>query len=281
MTYTLGPTYPSGNPRRQAGGVDSPLKAPVDVKKSHIRNFRQPFGDQAIHRGQTNATTRVQSVFRISALMDDGTVVELEHSAPADLFLEDVCAYFARRTLISTSDGQVAIEDLRPGDAIRTRDHGDQTLRWIGSCLIPAEDEGQTIRIKADSLGDMRPTQDLVVSSRFRILTNHASCAALFGSAETLAPAVDLLDGDTIINVKPSPDLEFFNLMFDRHQIITANGLETESYHPGNFGVSVMSLETQSHLRHLFAHLNNDLSGFGQTARPILKGFEAKVLRVG
>jgi len=221
--------------------------------------------------------------FHVAALMDTGHVKQFDHTARRDLHLEDICACFARGTLISTPGGQTAIEDLRPGDMIRTRDSGGQILRWIGSATFPEgrADTTKAIRIKSDALGEMRPLQDLVVSGRFRMLTNHPSCAALFGSPETLAPAIDLLDDDTILPVNPAPDLEFFNLMLDQHQIITANGLETETYHPGSYGVSVMSLERQSHLRRLFVHLNDDLDGFGDAVRPILKGFEAEVLRVG
>ena len=162
----------------------------------------------------------------------------------------------------------------------------DRSVRWIGSCAFggphtTTEATGYPIRIKADALGDLRPVQDLIVSPRFRVLSNHPSCAALFGSSETLAPAVDLMDGDTVLEVRPPEDLMFYNLMFDSHQIIQANGLDTESYHPGNFGVSVMTLEMQHHLRQIFPHLDGDLARFGRTIRPILKGFEAEVLRVG
>lgn len=287
MTYTPGSIFSAGERRHKLAGGNSAVSPSLNMKESHIRNFfRRPHGGMSEAQTKSIVVHPAQGTYRIRALLDDGTILDTEHTAPSNLHLEDICACFARGTLISTSAGQVAIEDLHPGDAIRTRDNGTQILRWIGSCPFPTDTaaqpgEAQAIRIKSNALGEMRPIEDLIVSSRFRLLTNHPGCAALFGSAETLAPAVDLLDGDTILAVRPSPDLEFFNLMFDRHQIITANGLETESYHPGDFGVAVMSLEMQSHLRRIFAHLNDNLTAFGQSARPILKGFEAEVLRAG
>jgi len=294
MAYSTGPTPPRpGIPNAAVRRPDSGLSARVagtpaatftqNMKESHLRNLqRMPAPRPAQHAAE--------HMFRVAALMPDGRRSTFEHFAPRDLYLEDICARFARGTLIATPAGQVAIEDLRPGDMLRTRDNGDQMLRWIGSCTFPPlnDDEGtrtpspgRAIRIKGDALGEMRPLQDLLVSARFRLLTNHASCAALFGSPETLAPALDILDGETILAVAPPPDLEFFNILLDRHQIISANGLETESYHPGNFGISVMSFQMQSHLRRLFVHLGDNLDGFGNTVRPILKGFEAEVLRVG
>ncbi len=285
MTYTPDADWRAQRPRKTTTPTEVST-AETDVftlKQDHIRNIGRT--GRSISQVERH-TQRRTAKFWISVQHDDGAVDEFEHSAPADLYLEDICACFGRGALIGTKRGRVAVEDLRPGDFIQTRDNGFQLLRWISSCYLStdelgADDTSWPIRIKADALGELRPLQDLVVSPRFRLLSNHPSCVALFGSPETLAPAVDLLDGDTILRVRPSTDLSFYNLMFDQHQIITANGLETESYHPGNFGVAAMSLEMQMQMRQIFPHLNGDLNGFGKTARPILKGFEAEVLRVG
>lgn len=293
MTYTPGLTPEPGKRPRRLSANPAHARKPrtqTGLKADHKRNLKAGLSEsQARPAASTAAPSVVESPrmhrFSVAVIGDDGAVRHFDHMAPRELFLEDICASFGRGTLIATEAGQVAIEDLQPGDRIRTRDDGLQTLRWISRCTLPLSDgedpaEEVALRIKADALGELRPIQDLVVSARFRLLTNHPSCAALFGSPETLAPAVDLLDGESILPMRPAPDMEFFNLMFDSHQIIEANGLETESYHPGNFGVAVMSLEMQSHLRRLFPHLDGDLNGFGRTARPILKGFEAEALQL-
>ncbi|NOX40310.1 MAG: Hint domain-containing protein [Alphaproteobacteria bacterium] len=289
MTYTPDADWRAQRQRKTLRTAATPtegLAAETDVfalKQDHMRNIDR--AGRSFPQAGRHAQPRAAK-FWISALHDDGSRNEFEHCATADLYLEDICACFGRGALIDTQQGRVAVEDLRPGDFIQTRDNGFQPLRWISSCSLSSEatgvdDTSWPIRIKADALGELRPLQDLVVSPRFRLLSNHPSCVALFGSPETLAPAVDLLDGDTILRVRPSADLLFYNLMFDQHQIITANGLETESYHPGNFGVAAMSLEMQMQMRQIFPHLGGDLNGFGKTARPILRGFEAEVLRVG
>lgn len=281
MTYTTGGSWG----RKPAVGHlprrDLPRDRVTNLKESHLNQLR---AGAAPGRGAESSA--IKRRYEITVLLQDGQVMTQEHFAPAEFYLEDICSCFARGTLIATENGQTAIEDLRPGDMVKTRDNGAMRLRWIGSCAfggpsLASDATSYPIRIKADALGDLRPVQDLVVSPRFRILSNHPSCAALFGSSETLAPAMDLLDDDTILQVRPPEDLVFYNLMFDSHQIIQANGLDTESYHPGNFGISVMTLEMQHHLRQIFPHLNGDLSRFGRTVRPILKGFEAEVLRVG
>ena len=284
MTYTTGdawrrkPTL-TAVPRRDSTRADE-----QNLKESHLNRLRQPQSTVA-SRHETPAAVDKRR-YDISVQLDDGRVIAQEHFAPADFYLEDICANFSRGTLIAAQNGQTAIEDLRPGDKIKTRDNGVMSVRWIGSCdfggpQTASEQSGFPIRIKAGALGEMRPEQDLLVSSRFRLLSNHPSCTALFGSSETLAAAKDLLDEDTVLQVRPPQDITFFNLMLDSHQIIQANGLDTESYHPGNFGISVMTLEMQHHLRQIFPHLDGNLSRFGRTVRPILKGFEAEVLRVG
>jgi len=255
-----------------------------DLKQTHLRRLNSP---PAPARSQHDPRlAAAKHSYDISVLKSDGSTGTGTHLAPAKFYLEDICACFGRGTLIATTTGQTAIEDLRPGDHVKTKDNGAIRLRWIASCDFGGPDTtsdatGFAIRIKAGALGDHRPVQDLVVSPRFRVLTNHTASAVLFGSAETLAPARDLTDDQTIMQIRPPADMRFYNLMFDSHQIIQANGLETESYHPGNYGFTAMSLEMLHHLRQIFPHLDGNLSGFGQTVRPILKRLEADASRFG
>ena len=284
MTYSAGNAW-GRKPSRGSETAHLRSRAESDDLKAVKRHRMQsPLTPVKALRGMVPAAN--QRAYSISTLMDNGATVEFEHYAAPEFYLEDIFACFGRGTLVATDFGKIAIEDLRPGDRVKTRDNGLMAVRWIGSCSFGGPETandttGFPIRIKADALGELRPEQDLIVSPRFRVLSNNASCKALFGSSETLAPAIDLMDHETIMQVRPPEDLRFYNLMLDSHQIIRANGLETESYHPGNVGLSVMSLELQHHLRQIFPHLEGDLSRIGRSVRPILKGFETEVLRAG
>ena len=260
---------------------------PLTARSQTPANDGMPYAATSIRPSQIPATdakgSRICS-YGISAQLADGTISEFDHLAPAELSLEDICANVARGTLIATRDGDTAVEDLRPGDLIKTRDNGYVALRWISCCTLPDQggnDGGphHPLRIRADALGYQRPSHDLLVSPRFRYLSNHPSCTRLYGSPETLAPVVDLVDDGSVLRVRPSPDLMFYNLMFDRHQIFMANGLETESYHPGEYGVSMLTLEQVSHLRRILVHLGGDLGKLGPMARPALRGFEGPAPR--
>ncbi len=223
--------------------------------------------------------------FAVSALMPDGEVRKFTYTAASPEFLENICARFGRGTLIDTDSGPTAVEDLQPGTQVRTKDNGWQTLKWIGSCSCDGSDfkdeDRLPLRIKADALGQLRPEHDLLVTPGFRVLLNHPNCAALFDTAETLASAIDLIDSSSILRLRPRGTLWFYNLMFDAHQIIKVNGLESESFHPGNFGVNVLGSDELFQMRQIFPHLRGDLGGFGRTARPILRNFESEILKVG
>ena len=74
--------------------------------------------------------------YEVSALLPDLTLVQKTHVAPASPLFEGTASAFARGTPIRTVRGQVAVEDLLPGDYIETvRGPAPATaLAWGGRC---------------------------------------------------------------------------------------------------------------------------------------------------
>jgi hypothetical protein len=224
-----------------------------------------------------------QRSYRIACITAAGQSFEAVHSAPAALPLEDICAAFARGTLIATPQGPVAVEDLAPGDPVLTRDEGPQPLRWIGACAVTTSDadfaEGRgPLRVMIDALGEGRPAPDLVLHHRARILVRHSACRSRFGTDAALAPVRAFADGDRIAALRPAEPVQFYNLALDRHQILTANGIEVESYHPGTEVAASIGGELHHHLIRLFPFLGGRLDGFGPLCRPRLRAVEAEAL---
>lgn len=278
------PTDPRTNPAASAPhGSAFHTTGPGPAKQSPTNPVVHP---RQAHLGATAALKPASSpelhYYDVRFLDASGIERTITHGAPADLPLYDFCACFARGTLIEAEGGPVAVEDLTPGDLVRTKDAGLQPLRWISSCRLGSNDDEEPvlpIRIRADAMGELRPMQDLVVSRRFRFLVAKESCKALFGQDEMLSPVASFVDGDEITELYGRSDLDFFNLMLDAHQVIFANGLETESFHPGTYGIATMSTETRHHLARLLPHMSGDLTMFGPVARQRLRSFEAELLQ--
>jgi len=189
--------------------------------------------------------------------------------AEIPLFTDAFCA-IARGTLITTDNGPIAVEDLLPGDQICTVDNGPQTLRWIGSMSISPQSETQTLsRITADSFGLSRPALDLMLGSSARLMRRDPAIVANVGTPIALAPVTAFIDGETVLEIHPASPTRVYHLLFESHQIIRANGLEIESYHPGKEVEISLSREMLPDFLDMFPHLHS-LAQFGSVAYPRL-----------
>jgi len=133
---------------------------------------------------------------------------------------------FTRGTLITLANGtQSAIEDLRPGDKVLTRDHGPQSVRWIGQRTVRAIGTFAPVVITRGTLSN---ESDLIVSQLQRLFIYQQGNDRLTHTAEVLVKARDLVDGDAIF-IRRGGFVEYFHLVFDRHEIIYAEYTPTES----------------------------------------------------
>ena len=141
-------------------------------------------------------------------------------------FAQVACVSFTRGTQITTASGaQRAVEDLVVGDRLLTRDDGVQTLRWIGTSTTRAVGEFAPIRIAAGTLNN---TSDLLVSPDHRLFIYQRTDELGAGRAELLVKARHLLNGTTV-TVAEGGFVDYFQLLFDSHQIIYAEGIAAES----------------------------------------------------
>jgi len=189
---------------------------------------------------------------------------------------------FVRGTMIDTPQGPRPIETLAAGDAVLTTDAGPQNIRWIGSKLVsPAVvedfDAFRPIRILKDCFGPGVPGHDLLVSPMHRILLRGVQTVLHFGQEEVLCAAKLLVNGQTIVR-DPAPEVEYFHILFDAHQVIMANDCPTESFLPGTVGLSNFDREAQEQVFALFPELRSLPDSFGPAARQVLRRYEAKAI---
>ena len=156
----------------------------------------------------------------------DYTLLSVE-PAPTDLLLADLlCLSFARGTMITMADGsQRAIEALVPGDPILTRDHGRQPIRWIGHARLRAVGAFAPVVISAGTLGN---GGDLILSQHHRVFLYQRQKLPGLSTSELLVQARHFVDDDGVY-LRTGGYVDYFSLVFDRHEIIYAEGIPSES----------------------------------------------------
>ena len=185
---------------------------------------------------------------------------------------------FVAGSLIRTQTGRTPVEALRPGDMVLTQDNGLQPVRWVGRRVVAAEGDFAPIRIEAGTLGRH---DTLLVSPLHRILVRDPMAHMLFGETEVLIAAKHLVNG-TSICIAAGGTVEYVHVLFDRHEIISANGLDSESFLPGAQTETLFEEQVLSEICALFPELDTRTGeGYSPAARRILRGYEARLLQEG
>ncbi len=192
--------------------------------------------------------------------------------------LVDSVPCFVAGTMILTPDGNRAVETLEPGDMVMTRDEGAQPLRWIGRRRIAAAGDFAPIVIEANTFGTH---QRLALSPLHRVLIRDSLAELLFGEDEVLVAARDLVNDHSVRRVEGG-EVEYVHILFDRHQVVYSEGLQTESFLPGPQTVSSFEAEIVDEICAIFPELCRETGrGYSPAARRTLKRYEAQLLMSG
>lgn len=156
----------------------------------------------------------------------DYRLVGVDRHAATTRFAEVACVSFTRGTHITMASGeQRPIEALNIGDMVLTRDDGPQAVRWVGETTLRAVGEFAPIVI---TKGVLHNENDLVVSPDHRIFIYQRQDRLGAGRAEVLVKVRHLINGDTVYQ-RDGGFVDYFQLLFDSHQIIYAEGIAAES----------------------------------------------------
>jgi len=136
------------------------------------------------------------------------------------------CVSFTRGTHITLASGeQRPIEALKTGDKVLTRDYGPQTIRWIGQTTMRAVGDFAPVLIQKSTLNNLN---DLIVSPNHRLFIYQRIDEIGAGRSEVLVKAKHLINGTTVTRINGG-FVDYFQLLFDDHQIIFAEGIAVES----------------------------------------------------
>jgi hypothetical protein len=211
------------------------------------------------------------------------TAIDLTHSGAGARTAGGVIC-FTPDTRLATPMGRRMIRDLQPGDMIETRDNGPQEVLWCGhrrmtGARLYAMPHLRPIRFKAGALGIGRPDEDLLVSPQHRMLLKGRAAQALFNTPEVLVAAEDLLNDQTVIVDHTLREVTYVHILLQRHNVIWANGLESESFHPSNTALDTVDPGQLGALLQLLPGADANPHSYGDYARRNLSSSEAAILR--
>lgn len=182
---------------------------------------------------------------------------------------------FTQGALIKTRHGEVPIEDLTAGDEVWTLDSGYQKIRWIGSRQVEAKGNFAPISFAKGVIGNH---QELLVSPQHRMLITGWMADLYVGHTEVLVAAKHLVNGETI-TIKEGGKVRYFHMLFDKHEIVEANGTLSESFYPGAVGQEGLTNAQAEEVYALFPDLQLGHEFAGEMARMPLKAYEAGLIR--
>lgn len=182
---------------------------------------------------------------------------------------------FVRGSRILCERGEIPVEHLRVGDLLMTRDDGLQPLRWVGHRQVAGTGAYAPIRILSGTFGDHG---ELWLSPLHRVLIRDSLAELLFGEREVLVAAKDLVNDRSVRRVEVE-SVDYFHLLFDRHQVIVSEGLPTESFLPGPQIKNSFEAEVLEEICTLFPEIDPETAeGYSPAARRMLRGYEAQIL---
>ncbi|MBY8978108.1 Hint domain-containing protein [Rhodobacteraceae bacterium NNCM2] len=249
-------------PRGEAGSAERPRIAIATNAPGLVCN--SPAGSQTVTLPDGAAMTLAAGTIRAD---DPIAVIE-------DLF--DAAAIgICRGSLIATPDGPRPVESLVAGDVIDTHIGGPRPITWIGHSRVTASGALAPVTITANLFGTH---EALTVMPQQRILISDWRADLLFGDSENLIPARFLVN-ETSVTRRDAGEIDCFMLLLPRHDAITANGLLTESFQPGEQTLMALDDFERRTILRLFPRLRSDpANGYGRAARPTLRQWEVKYL---
>ena len=200
-------------------------------------------------------------------------LVGIDRDGARTKFAHIGCARFTRGTHITLSSGaQMPIEDLAIGDRVLTRNQGPQAVRWVGQSTVRAVGDFAPIKIRAGALNNDR---DLIVSPDHRLFIYQRNDRLGAGRSELLVKARHLVNGDSVV-VQDGGFVDYFELLFDSHQIIYAEGIAAESMLINTHTKRVIPEDVTAQLSE---HTDAGLSGLDVTEKLLDRPDAAELLR--
>lgn len=190
---------------------------------------------------------------------------------------------FTPGTMILTEDGPRPVEEITEGTRLQTKDNGCDEVIWVGSRRISgarlyAMPHLSPIRFREGALDKGVPDAGLLVSPDHRMVLRGPRARELFNTDEVLVAARDLINDHNIVVDRTVREVTYIHLLLPRHQILFANGVESESFHPASAALSSIAPDQVDTMFDRLPEITSDPGAYGQYARRVLSHSEAAIL---
>lgn len=190
---------------------------------------------------------------------------------------------FTPGAMIVTDKGEVPVEDIRPGDRVLTVDNGFQTVRWAGQRRLDAAELAANPQLKPVVIrkGAFGNTQKMLVSPQHGFLMKTDTGERLIRAKH----AAELFGGQVARLDKKCTGVTYIHILFDRHELVFADGAPTEAFYPGPQALKSLDRAALVEVLTLFPELSGlafgggiELHHFGPPARDYLLGRDIRAM---
>lgn len=169
--------------------------------------------------------------------------------------MSHVTPCFTPGTRIATERGWRPVEDLRRGDRVVTRDNGLKRIAWAGRRDVTYADladipELTPVLVRRGAFGNGTPDRDMLVSPNHRFLVLPEGR----DGEECLCPARVLTYRDGIQMARVL-GVSYLHILLDAHEVILADGVWTESFHPDDATLRGLESQTRDEILALFPEI--------------------------
>lgn len=174
----------------------------------------------------------------VALTLGDGTVMDIdtainpstgEYFTASDFtYSDNSLTCFLSGSMIQTSNGSIAVEDLTIGSEIVSLNKDIYILRcvtWVGHAhckvrpYLPLDQAGYPVRILKDAVSDGVPFKDMLITAEH--------CLFFDGK---FVPARMLVNGRSIFYDTSITSYDYYHIETAEHSVIIADGMLTESY---------------------------------------------------
>ncbi len=174
---------------------------------------------------------------------------------------------FSAETLITTDMGEIPAHMLRPGDMVLTRDHDYQPIRWVGlrdmgGRFLLDNPHLRPVLVRRAAFGNDLPVHDVMLSPNARLPLDEP----VLGTRTLVRPGVEqMVAVKHLINHRGIQQIDmvglrYVHVMFERHQVIAANGFWVEAFRAGDYSLGARGNAQRNEIFEIFPELRRTQS---------------------